>query len=81
MADVMGQDFSEAPKAIAAQAEEAKQAAREALAVSQTSIEDTTAARALAEINEFYRLVREQVRLRREQEDDEDEDDFILLVA
>jgi len=79
VAEVAQADMSDAPPVLVAQAEDALQAAREALALRNAAIEDAaTLARALAEINEFYRLVREQVRLRREADDDED-DELLLL--
>lgn len=79
VAEVAQADLSDAPPVLVAQAEDAWQAAREALALRNAAIEDAaTLARALAEINEFYRLVREQVRLRREADDDED-DELLLL--
>lgn len=79
VAEVAQADLSDAPPVLVAQAEDALQAAREALALRNAAIEDAaTLARALAEINEFYRLVREQVRLRREADDDED-DELLLL--
>jgi hypothetical protein len=79
VAELARVDLSDAPLVLAAQADDALQAAREALALRNAAIEDAaTLARALAEINEFYSLVREQVRLRREA--DEDEDDELLLL-
>jgi hypothetical protein len=82
MADVLGRDFDDAPTDVIEQVEEAKQAAREVLAVAPvTGLTDTDHARlqrALSEINEFYRVLREQVRLAREADDDED-DELLLL--
>jgi hypothetical protein len=79
VAEVAQADLSDAPPVLVAQAEDALQAAREALALRNAAIEDAaTLARALTEINEFYRLVREQVRLRREADDDEDEELLLL---
>lgn len=81
MADILGRDLEDAPPEIIEQAEEAKQAAREVLALAPTGLDtDARAAlvQALDEINEFYRLVRERVRLAREA--DEDEDDELLLL-
>ena len=82
MADILGRDLEDAPPEIIEQAAEAKSAAREVLALAPTGL-DTDARNALTaaldEINEFYRLVRERVRLARKA--DEDEDDFLLLAA
>ena len=90
MADILGREFDDAPPAITAQAAEATQAARAALAVAPLAIDNSAAIRkALDEINGFYRLLREEVRVRRaeaearalaEAEDDDDED-FFLLAA
>ena len=81
MADILGRDLEDAPPEIIEQAEEAKQAAREVLALAPTGL-DTDARNALSaaldEINEFYRLVRERVRLAREADEDEDEDLLLL---
>lgn len=81
MADILGRDLEDAPPEIIEQAEEAKQAAREVLALAPTGL-DTDARNALSaaldEINEFYRLVRERVRLAREADEDEDEDMLLL---
>jgi hypothetical protein len=84
MSDVLGKDMAQAPVAVVEQVEEAKQAAREVLAIAPTGLDAETRAattRALEEINEFYRLVREQVRVRRAEQDDEDDDDDFLLLA
>jgi hypothetical protein len=81
MADILGRDLEDAPPEIIEQAEEAKQAAREVLALAPTGLDtDARAAlvQALDEINEFYRLVRERVRLAREADEDEDEDMLLL---
>jgi hypothetical protein len=81
MADILGRDLEDAPPEIIEQAAEAKQAAREVLALAPTGLEtDARAAlvQALDEINEFYRLVRERVRLAREADEDEDEDMLLL---
>jgi hypothetical protein len=81
MADILGRDLEDAPPEIIEQAEEAKQAAREVLALAPTGLDtDARAAlvQALDEINEFYRLVRERVRLAREADEDEDEDLLLL---
>jgi hypothetical protein len=81
MADILGRDLEDAPPEIIEQAEEAKQAAREVLALAPTGL-DTDARNALSaaldEINEFYRLVRERVRLAREADEDEDEELLLL---
>ena len=81
MADILGRDLEDAPPEIIEQAEEAKQAAREVLALAPTGLDtDARAAlvQALDEINEFYRLVRERVRLAREADEDEDEELLLL---
>lgn len=82
MADILGRDLEDAPPEIIEQAAEAKSAAREVLALAPTGLDNdarNALTAALDEINEFYRLVRERVRLAREA--DEDEDDFLLLAA
>jgi hypothetical protein len=81
MADILGRDLEDAPPEIIEQAEEAKQAAREVLALAPTGLDTDARAslvQALDEINEFYRLVRERVRLAREADEDEDEDLLLL---
>jgi hypothetical protein len=81
MADILGRDLEDAPPEIIEQAEEAKQAAREVLALAPTGLDTDARAslvQALDEINEFYRLVRERVRLAREADEDEDEDMLLL---
>lgn len=82
MADVLGRDFEDAPEEVADKVEEAKQAALEALAVADTMLKAEAReklAEALHEINEFYRVIREQVRKAREEDDEEDEE--LLLFS
>ena len=81
LATVMGQDLEDAPAVIASQADDAAQAAREALVVLQTGMDDEARAKlslALDEINTFYALIRADVKRRREE--DEEEDEFLLLA-
>ena len=81
LATVMGQDLEDAPAVIASQADDAAQAAREALVVLQTGMDDEARAKlslALNEINTFYALIRADVKRRREE--DEEEDEFLLLA-
>jgi hypothetical protein len=81
MADVMGRDLDDAPPAVVAQAEDATRAAEAVLAITPTGMDDEVQARlaqALTEIDTFYRLIREQVRLARLADEEEDEELLLL---
>lgn len=79
LSEVLGHD---APEQVAAQAEAAKIAAVQYLAIANTALQEEKAAllaRALKEINEFYAEIRADVKRRREIDDEED--DFLLLMG
>lgn len=70
----------EAPDEVAAQAEAAKIAALQYLAIENTALQaekSALLADALRHINEFYAVIRDDVKRRRD--DDDDDDDLLLL--
>lgn len=80
VSEVLSAPLDNAPEAVQDQQEAAKVAALQALALQHIDRQEAQAklSQALAEINQFYVLIREQVRLAREEEE---EDEMLLLLS
>ena len=80
VSEVLSAPLDNAPEAVQDQQEAAKVAALQALALQHIDRQEAQAklSQALAEINQFYALVREQVRIMREEDE---EDEMLLLLS
>ena len=80
--EVFGREIENAPEPVQEQAEEAKQAAQEYLALADTALQAEAQAKlsaALSEINEFYKELRLAIQRRKAAEAEEDWEDLLLL--
>ena len=80
VSEVLSAPLDNAPEAVQDQQEAAKVAALQALALQSIDRQEAQAklSQAIAEINQFYALIREQVRIMREEDD---EDEMLLLLS